>query len=101
MVAELLKEAKVSTDKKDLRYHEEHILLIRLGNLMTSGRLTYTKYVDMKTKHHNKMRQKLLDNEIEYYRYYALLIYKEQNEWLQVYQSLKLVFFDNVALNLK
>jgi len=69
LVAELLKEAKVSTDKKDLRYHEEHILLIRLGNLMTSGRLTYTKYVDMKNKHHNKMRQKLLDNEIEYYSF--------------------------------
>merc|ERR1719403_397517 len=61
LVAELLKEAKVSTDKKDLRYHEEHILLIRLGNLMTSGRLTYTKYVKMKTK--------LLDNEIEYYSF--------------------------------
>merc|ERR1711962_1049939 len=69
LVAELLKEAKVSTGKKDLRYHEEHILLIRLGNLMTSGRLTYTKYVEMKTKHHNKMRQKLLDNEIEYYSF--------------------------------
>merc|ERR1712142_1411451 len=69
LVGELLKEAKVSTDKKDLRYHEEHILLIRLGNLLTSGRLTYTKYVEIKTKHHAKMRQKLMDNEIEYYSF--------------------------------
>lgn len=37
--------------------------------LLNSGRLTYTKYVEMKSRHHAKMRQKLLDNEIEYYSF--------------------------------
>merc|ERR1712013_404069 len=70
LVGELLKEAKITHgNKKDLRHHEEHILLIRLGGLLNSGRLTYTKYVEMKTRHHAKMRQKLLDNEIEYYSF--------------------------------
>merc|ERR1712013_753497 len=70
LVGELLKEAKITHgNKKDLRHHEEHILLIRLGGLLNSGRLTYTKYVEMKSRHHAKMRQKLLDNEIEYYSF--------------------------------
>jgi hypothetical protein len=69
IVAELIKEAKMTPARKDIRYHEEHILLIRMGSYLKSGTLTYQKYTEMKNKHHAQMRQKLLSNEIDYYSF--------------------------------
>merc|ERR1712212_734195 len=69
LVGNLLKEAKVATDSKDLRHHEEHILLIRLGSYLKAGKLTFVKYTELKNKHHDRMKQKLMNNEIEYYSF--------------------------------
>merc|ERR1711962_1725764 len=70
LVAELLREAKVPAgNRNDLRYHEEHILLIKLGSYLKAGTLTFQKYTALKNKHHATMRQKLMDNEIEYYSF--------------------------------
>merc|ERR1712168_190465 len=57
LVGNLLKEAKVATDSKDLRHHEEHILSIRLGSYLKAGKLTFVKYTELK------------NNEIEYYSF--------------------------------
>merc|ERR1712096_92756 len=69
IVGELIKEAKMTPARKDIRYHEEHILLIRMGSYLKSGTLTFQKYTEMKNKHHAQMRQKLLSNEIDYYSF--------------------------------
>jgi len=70
LVAELLRDAKVPAgNRNDLRYHEEHILLIKLGSYLKAGTLTFQKYTALKNKHHATMRQKLMDNEIEYYSF--------------------------------
>merc|ERR1712096_463356 len=69
IVGELIKEAKMTPARKDIRYHEEHILPIRMGSYLKSGTLTFQKYTEMKNKHHAQMRQKLLSNEIDYYSF--------------------------------
>merc|ERR1739838_586569 len=67
LVENLLKEAKLPTGKRDLKYHEEHIILIKLGGLLKTGSLTFVKYSDMKTKHRTQMKAKLMSNEISDY----------------------------------
>jgi len=69
LVAALLKEAKIPTGSKDLRYHEEHIVLIKLCNKLQRGTLNMESYKTMKETHRDRIRQKLLTNEIEYYSF--------------------------------
>merc|ERR1712183_910693 len=66
-VAQLLTETHVPVGDKDFKFHMEQIVLIRLGNLMKAGTLTFHKYNSMKQQHIVEIKDALKNKEIDHY----------------------------------
>merc|ERR1712096_254326 len=66
-VAQLLTETHVPVGDKDFKFHMEQIVLIRVGNLMKAGTLTFHKYNSMKQQHIIEIKDALKNKEIDHY----------------------------------
>merc|ERR1712002_1067696 len=66
-VFNLLQDKKITIEHKDLQYHIEHIIVIKLARQLKDGTLTFEKYNEMKEKHRLKIKEKIRRREIEVY----------------------------------
>merc|ERR1711962_1235547 len=69
VVTQMLQETHVPVSDRDYKYHMEQIALIRLGNLLKSGTLTFHKYNTVKQQHLADIKDALRNNEIDSYDY--------------------------------
>merc|ERR1712202_85329 len=67
VVTQMLQETHVPVSDRDYKYHMEQIALIRLGNLLKSGTLTFHKYNTIKQQHVQEIKEALRNNEVDGY----------------------------------
>merc|ERR1711962_939566 len=66
-VTQMLQETHVPVSERDFKYHMEQIVLIRLGNLLKAGQLTFHKYNTIKQQHLHDIKEALRNFEIDSY----------------------------------
>merc|ERR1712168_615803 len=67
VVTQMLQETHVPVSDRDYKYHMEQIALIRLGNLLKSGTLTFHKYNTIKQQHVQEIKEALRNFEVDGY----------------------------------
>merc|ERR1712168_1668071 len=67
VVTQMLQETHVPVSDRDYKYHMEQIALIRLGNLLKAGTLTFHKYNTMKQQHLQDVKEAIRNKEVDRY----------------------------------
>merc|ERR1712013_694308 len=67
VVTQMLQETHVPVTERDFKYHMEQMVLIRLGNLLKAGQLTFHKYNSIKQHHLQDIKDALRYGEIDSY----------------------------------
>merc|ERR1712212_494234 len=67
VVTQMLQETHGPVSDRDYKYHMEQIALIRLGNLLKPGTLTFHKYNTIKQQHVQEIKEALRNFEVDGY----------------------------------
>ena len=76
-VTQMLQETHVPVSERDYKYHMEQIVLIRLGNLLKAGQLTFHKYNTIKQQHLHDIKEALRNFEIDRLEYLLLFRHRK------------------------
>merc|ERR1739838_672271 len=66
-ITKLLEETRIPITTRDFKYHMEQIIMIRMGNLLKAGTLTFHKYNTMKQEHVQDIKDAIRNGEVESY----------------------------------